>query len=81
MSTVFTKGPRDQGSILGRFLPNTQKMVLDTSLLHTQHCKILIKGKVKQSRERSNAVPYTSVAIEKGASGHSRLWSPTTFLY
>ena len=40
---------------------NTQKMVLDTSLLNTQHCKIWIKGKVEQSKERSSALPYISL--------------------
>ena len=43
-------------------------MVLDTFLLNTQQCKVRIKGKVEQSRERSSALPYTGVvAIEKGA--------------
>ena len=37
------------------------KMVLDTSLLNTQHYKVRIKGKVEQSRERSCALPYTTV--------------------
>ena len=35
----------------GRVIPKTQKMVLDASLLNTQHYKVWIKGKVKQSRE------------------------------
>ena len=38
-----------------------KKMVLDTSLLNTQHYKVRIKGKVEQSRERSGALPYISV--------------------
>ena len=38
-----------------------KKMVLDTSLLNTQHFKVLIKGKVEQSRERSSTLPYTLV--------------------
>ena len=46
---------------LGRAIPKTQKMVLDTSLLNTQHYKVRIKGKVEQSRERSSALPYTAV--------------------
>ena len=37
------------------------KMVRDTSLLNTQQYKVRIKGKVEQSRERSTALPYTSV--------------------
>ena len=41
--------------------PKTLKMVFDTSLLNTQQYKVRIKGKVEQSRERSSALPYTSV--------------------
>ena len=48
---VFANGPGDLGSIPGRVMPKTQKMVLDASLLNTQHYKVRIKGKVKQSRE------------------------------
>ena len=48
---VFANGPGDLGSIPGRFIPKTQKMVLDASLLNTQHYKVRIKGKVEQSRE------------------------------
>ena len=36
-------------------------MVLDTYLLNTQQCKVHIKGKVEQSREKRSALPYTSV--------------------
>ena len=48
---VFANGPGDMGSIPGRVIPKTQKMVLDASLLNTQHYKVRIKGKVEQSRE------------------------------
>ena len=58
---VFTNDPGDLGSIPGRVIPKTLKMVLDTSLLNTQHYKVRIKGKVEQSRERSSALHYTSV--------------------
>ena len=34
-----------------------KKMVLDASLLNTQHYKVRIKGKVEQSRERISALP------------------------
>ena len=54
-------GPGDQGSIPGQVLPKTQKMVLDTVLLNTQHYKVRIKGKVEQSREWSSAQPNTLV--------------------
>ena len=50
-SRVFANGPGDLGSIPGRVIPKTQKMVLDASLLNTQHYKVRIKGKVEQSRE------------------------------
>ena len=42
-------------------IPKTLKMVLDTSLLNTQQHKVRIKGKVEKSRERSSALPTTSV--------------------
>ena len=61
MSRVFAIDPEDQGSILGRVIPKTQKMVLDAALLNPQHYKVMIKGKVEQSREWSNTLPYTSV--------------------
>ena len=44
---VFANGPGDLGSIPGRVIPKTQKMVLDASLLNTQHYKVRIKGKVE----------------------------------
>ena len=53
--------PGDLGSIPGCVIPKTLKMVLDTSLLNTQHYKVRIKDKVEQSREMSSALPYTSV--------------------
>ena len=58
---VFANGPEDLGSIPGWVIPKTQKMVLDASLLNTQHYNVRIKGKVEQSRERSSALPYTLV--------------------
>ena len=50
-----------RGSIPGRVIPKTQKMVLDAALLSTQHYEVRIKGKVEQSREWSSALPYASV--------------------
>ena len=58
---VFANGPGDLGSIPGRVIPKTLKMVLDTSLLNTQQYKVCIKGKVEHSRERSSALSFTSV--------------------
>ena len=52
MVRVFAKGPGDPGSIPGGIIPETQKMVLDVSLLNTHHFKV---------RKWSNQV----VALEK----------------
>ena len=38
-----------------------KKLVLDASLLNTQHYKAWIKGKVEQSKERNSALLSTSV--------------------
>ena len=46
---MFANGLGDLGSIPGRVIPKTQKMVLDASLLNTQHYKVRIKGKVDSS--------------------------------
>ena len=51
------------GSISGQVISKTQKMVLDISLLNTQHYKVHIKGKVEQFREKSSALPYISVLV------------------
>ena len=58
---VFANGPENLGSIPGRIIPKTLKMVLHTSLLNTQQYKVRIKGKVEQSKERSCALPYILV--------------------
>ena len=75
MGRVFANGPVDLGSIPGRVIPKTLKMVLDTSLLNTQPYKVRTKGKVEQPREKSSALPlhFGVVAIEKVA-----FWSPLT---
>ena len=68
MVRVFTSGPGDRGSIPGQVIPKAQKMVLDASLLNTQHYKVWIKGKVEQSREwNSTPLHLGIVTIEKGA--------------
>ena len=58
---VFANGPEDLGSIPGRVIPKTLKIVLDTSLLNTQQYKVRIEGKVEQSWEKSRALLYISV--------------------
>ena len=61
MSKVFVIGLGDRGSIPGRVILKTQKLVLDVALLNTQHYKVRIKSKMEQFREWSNTLPYTSV--------------------
>ena len=63
---IFINSPNfkveiDLGSITGRVIPKTQKMVFDATLLNIQHYEVRIKGKVEGSRERSSALPYTLV--------------------
>ena len=58
---VFANGPGDLGSIPGRVIPKTFKMVLDTALLNSQQYKVYIKSKVEHPRKRSSALSYTSV--------------------
>ena len=61
MVRVFANGPGDLVSIPGRVISKTPKMVLDATLLNTQHYKVKIKGKVEQSMEKSYPLPYTLV--------------------
>ena len=56
---VFANSPGDLASIPGRVIRKTQKIVLDATLLSTQHYEVRIMNKVAQSRERSSALPYT----------------------
>ena len=60
-STLTLDLQGDLGSIPGRVIPKTLKMVLDTTLLNTQHYKVRFKGKVEQSWEWISALPYTLV--------------------
>ena len=70
---MLANGPGDRGSLPGRVIPKTKKMVLDVTLLITQHYKVKIKGKMEQSREWNSALKHCVVAMEKGAFG-----SPST---
>ena len=44
MVKVFATDSGEWGSITGRVIPKTQKIVLDASLLISQHFKVWIKG-------------------------------------
>ena len=65
-------------------IPKTLIMVRDASLLNTQQYKVLIKGKVEQSRKRGSALPlhFSVVAIEKGAfkSPSAKVGNFTTYI-
>ena len=52
MVRVFANVIGDWGLIPRQVIPKTQKMVLEASLLNTQHYEVQIKSKVEQSRER-----------------------------
>ena len=80
---LFANGPGHLGSIAGRVIPKTLKMVLVTSLLSTQQYKVRINGIVEQSRERSSALLNISVLLllKREPLGHPRLRSPTLFTY
>ena len=43
MVRVFANDPEDLGSIPGRVMPKTQKMVLYATLLNTQYYKVRVK--------------------------------------
>ena len=55
MVRVFANGPGDLGSIPGRVIPKTKKMVLDASLLNTQHYKYV--SRVKWSNPGKGVTP------------------------
>ena len=59
---VFANGPEDLGSIPGRVIPKTLKMVLDTSLLNTLQYKVRMKGKVGNpgKGEAPSSTPWCS---------------------
>ena len=71
MVRVFADGPGDSGSIPGRVIPKTLRIVLDAFLLNTRYYKVRFKVEVEQSRERSSALRV--VGIEKGS-----FWSSST---
>ena len=52
---MFANDPGDLGSIPGRVIPKTLKMVLDNSLLNIQQYEVRIEGEVEQSREKRSS--------------------------
>ena len=73
---VFANSLGDLGSIPGRVIPKTFKMVLDTSLLNTQQYKVCIKGKWSNPEKGVGPSPTPQCCSNwKGAFG-----SPTLLL-
>ena len=60
MVRVFSKGLGDQGLIPGRDITKTKKMVLDATLLNTQHYKVRNKGKWSNLGKSVAPSPTTS---------------------
>ena len=84
MCVLFTNSPGDLGSITGRVISKTMKMVLNASLLKTQHYNVRIKGKVGQSRKRNSVLPFTFVwkLSKRNTSGHPQRRSPNlSYIY
>ena len=79
---MFANGPGDLGSIPGRVIPKTQKMVLDASLFNTQHYKVRIKVKWSNPGKgvAPSPTPWCSKLSKREPSGHPRLWLPTLLL-
>ena len=75
-----SNGLGDWGSIPGRVIPKTLKMVFDAALLKIQHYKARIKGKVEQSWECSAPLHLDVVAIEMGDYG-CQIYLLTLYIY
>ena len=63
---MFANGPGDLGSIPGRVIPKTQKMVLDASLLNTQYYKIKVKCSNPGKEVAPSPTPWCS-SYQKGS--------------
>ena len=68
---VFANGPEDLGSIPGRVMPKTFKMVLDTSWLNTQHYKVL--SRVKWSNPGKGVAPFPTPRCSSDWKGSLRV--------
>ena len=74
MVRVFVTGLEDLGSIPGQVIPKTLKMVLDASLLNTQHYMIHIKG--KWNNLGKEVAPYPTSQWSNYC--REAFWSPLT---
>ena len=71
MGRMFANRPGDRGSIPGCVIPKTKKIVLNVTLLKTQHFKVQIKGKVEAflGKELHHRLLFGVSANEKGVIG------------
>ena len=60
MVTVFANGPGGWGSIPGRAIPKTQKMVFDAALLNTQQYEVKVKWSNPGNRLTPSPTPRCS---------------------
>ena len=70
---MFANDQGDRSSIPGRVLPKTQKIVIDTSLLKTQHYNVRIKGKWNHPRKviALSSTPQCNSYRKRGVFGSS----------
>ena len=59
---MFASGSEDRGSLQGRVILKTQKMVLNSYLLNTQRYKVQIKS--KWSNQGKGVVPFLHLGVE-----------------
>ena len=78
---VFANGLDDRIPIPDQVIPKAQKIFLDASLLSTQHYEVRIKGKQEEIRERSCALPYSSVKNLLKRVPLSHLWQQSSIIY
>ena len=83
MVRIFAKGPGNRGSIPGRIIVRTQNMVLDASLLSTQHYKVRIKGKLRNPRKREAPSSTTRCCryVKRKPLGRPELQSANIYIY
>ena len=83
LGKVFANCSRDRGSIPDRVIPKTLKMVLDASLLNTQHYKVCIKGSgAIQGRGEAPSPTHQRCSYWKGNIRVAPwLWLPTLLTF
>ena len=76
---MFANDLGDQGSISGRVIPKTQKIVLEAFLINTQHLKYgsRVRG-VIQGKQSHLPLHFNVVAIEKRAFDYNQ---STLYIY